>query len=206
MRDGLKWGWKISAVVLAIGLVGTSIAGAKDDNGNPFKQVLAKLEQILAKLDSSSPGANSTQRWDQNLPAGSRFTVLAAFQNQAVVDSNTGLVWEQAPAVTTANFQDSTYACANKVIGGVKGWRLPAVPELGSLVEPSVATPGPTLQPGHPFTNVQSAYYWSATTHAVTPTTAWTLSFSTGNFGSDNKMGGSHLAWCVRGPMNADTY
>ncbi|MEQ1656780.1 MAG: DUF1566 domain-containing protein [Nitrospira sp.] len=209
MKDGWKnrWVWSVSAVVLIGGLLGTSVVGAKDDKGNPFTQILDKLDQILTKLNSSGgENGNHTLRWDQNLPSASRFTVLTAFQNQAVLDNNTGLVWEQAPALTTANFQDSTYGCANKSIGGLKGWRLPAIPELASLVDPSVAAPGPTLPAGYPFTNVQSVYYWSATTHAVTSSTAWTLSFNTGALGSNNKSSGSHLAWCVRGPMNADTY
>lgn len=147
-----------------------------------------------------------TQSWDKKLPSGSRFTVLTDFGGAAVRDNNTGLVWEKAPASTLAVFQDSTYGCANKNIGGQKGWRLPAIPELASVIDPSVATPGPTLPPGHPFTNVQSAFYWSATTHAVTTSTAWIVDFSTGVLGSDNKGSGSHLAWCVRGPMNADAY
>lgn len=207
MRDGWRLGWRVSAFVLVVGLLGTSVVGAKDDSGHPFTQILAKLDQILAKMNSGGTGAaNYAQRWDQNLPAGSRFTVLAAFQNQAVLDNNTGLVWEQSPALSTGDFQDSTYACANKNIGGTKGWRLPAAPELGSLVDPSVATPGPTLPPGHPFTNVQSQVYWSATSHAITPTTAWTMNFTSGDFNSDNRMNGRHLAWCVRGSMNTNMY
>lgn len=203
----VRFGLMVGAAVLTGGLLAVTTVSAQNNNANPFTQVLNKLDEIIGKLNNAGSGeTNYTQRWDRALPAGARFTILAAFYNQAVLDNNTGLVWEQSPAVTTANFQDSTYACANKVIGGQKGWRLPAVPELGSLVDVLAVSPGPAVQPGHPFANVQSTYYWSATTHAVTPVTAWTLDFSTGSFGSDNKMGGNHLAWCVRGPMNADTY
>ncbi len=77
-----------------------------------------------------------------------------------------------------------------------------------------MASPGPTLPPGHPFTNVQPAGYWSASTHGVTPTTAWVGFFGqvvggpphAGDLGSDNKANGRLLAWYVRGGMNADTY
>jgi hypothetical protein len=202
-----RWGLLIMAIAV-IGLLAiSSRTGAADKNGNSFSEILDKLNEVLARLNSGGSGeANHTLRWDQNFPGANRFTVLPAFLNQAVLDKNTGLVWEQAPASTSAVFQDSTYGCANKSIGGTKGWRLPAIPELASLVDPSVAAPGPTLPPGHPFSNVQSAFYWSATSHAVTPTTAWLVSFNTGTVGSDNKSSGSRLAWCVRGPINADMY
>jgi hypothetical protein len=208
MKDGWtkRWGLLITTTAVIGSLVITSTIGAADNN-NPISQILNKLDEVLGKLNSAESGeANHTLRWDQNLPGASRFTVLPAFLNQAVLDKNTGLVWEQAPATTSAVFQDSTYGCANKSIGGTKGWRLPSIPELASLVDPSVAAPGPTLPPGHPFSNVESAFYWSATSHAVTPTTAWLVSFNTGLLGSDNNSSGSRLAWCVRGPMNADMY
>lgn len=36
--------------------------------------------------------------WDQKLPAATRFVVLMDWNNEAVLDRETGLVWEQAPA------------------------------------------------------------------------------------------------------------
>jgi hypothetical protein len=200
----IQWGWRIGTIVLIGGLLFTSVANAHDDKDD--SKILNKLDRILNKLNKDTGQENTTLRWDQNLPSASRFTVLSAFYNQAVLDNNTGLVWEQSPSLTTANFQDSTYGCANKSIGGQKGWRLPAIPELATLVDPSVAAPGPTLPAAHPFTNIQSVFYWSATSHSVTPTTAWTLSFNTGDLGSNNKASGNHPGWCVRGPMNAETY
>jgi hypothetical protein len=202
-----SFAFTVSAIAIIAGLIFIAVGGANGDNGNPIDRTLTKLDEILAKLNNAASGeVNHTLRWDQNFAGANRFTVLPAFLNQGVLDKNTGLVWEQTPSSTSAVFQDSTYGCANKSIGGTKGWRLPAIAELASLIDPSVTAPGPTLPPGHPFTNVQSAFYWSATTHAVTPTTAWLVSFNTGMLGSDNKSSGSRLAWCVRGPMNADTY
>ena len=42
-------------------------------------------------------------------------------------------------------------------VGGTKGWRLPSVAELASLVDP--ANSNPALPTGHPFSNVQSPFY-----------------------------------------------
>lgn len=207
-----RWISGLGAALVGV-LFLTSIVTA-DEGKNPFAQIMNKLDQILAALNSAGDDGNHALRWDRNIPAAQRFVVLAAFSNAAVLDKNTGLVWEQSPSTTTYPWQDATYACANKNIGRQKGWRLPSIPELGSLIDPTVATPGPTLPPGHPFTNVQAAGYWSASTHGVTPSTAWVAFFGqvaggpphAGDLGSDNKANGRLFAWCVRGGMNADTY
>jgi hypothetical protein len=73
---------------------------------------------------------NYTLRWDQALPAAQRFVVLAAFNNEAVLDKNTGLVWEKSPQTTTNTWLGACHDCLNKTIGGQKGWRLPSIPEL----------------------------------------------------------------------------
>jgi hypothetical protein len=73
-------------------------------------------------------------------------------------------------------------------------------------VDPAVAPPGPTLPPGHPFLNVQSDFYWSATSNAEFPTTeALGVAFGNGTV-SDNNKTNPFLTWCVRGGMNADQY
>jgi hypothetical protein len=97
------------------------------------------------------------------------------------------------------------FHCTRRTTGGRKGWRLPSMPELASLIDPSVPLPGPTLPPGHPFTNVQSASYWSATTNAEDPTDAWGVIFFVGDVLSGSKASSIH-AWCVRGGNNADRY
>ena len=146
-----------------------------------------------------------TPNWDKALPAASRFVVLAAFANAAVRDNETGLVWEQSPQTTTDTWGGARGTCINKNVGGRKGWRLQSIPELASLMDPSVAFPGPTLPPGHPFTGVQSAVYWSASALADFPSHAWHVGFTFGGVGVTDKAF-SNRVWCVRGGMNADQY
>jgi len=143
--------------------------------------------------------------WDKALPAAQRFVVLAAFNNDAVRDNNTGLVWEKSPQTAAVTWNGARFACINKNVGGQKGWRLPSIPDLASLIDPSVAPPGPTLPSGHPFHNVQSAGYWSATTSAEDASDAWFVYFGRGFVDHDSKTHTGH-AWCVRGSMNADAY
>ena len=178
-----------------------------------FRQIMDKLDQVLAatkaagaEAESKKSGAEEveeTQLWDKVLPASQRFVVLAAFGNDAVLDKETGLVWEKSPQSTAVSLTNARLACANKAVGGRKGWRLPALPELASLVDPSVASPGPTLPAGHPFMAVQSANYWSASAHMDNPTLTWGVGFSNGAVLGVSKAFDQRV-WCVRGGLNAN--
>jgi len=178
-----------------------------------LRQISDKLDQVLAATKAASAEAESTKRssddnnqalsWDKVLPASQRFVVLAAFNNEAVLDKETGLVWEKSPQSAAVSSSNARLACANKAVGGRKGWRLPALPELASLVDPTVASPGPTLPSGHPFLAVQSANYWSASAHADNATLIWGVGFSNGAALGVSKAFDQRV-WCVRGGMNAN--
>jgi hypothetical protein len=158
-----------------------------------------------AEEQGSSPDRQIlSQSWDKKLSGASRFTVLSDFGGAAVRDNETGLVWEQSPETKTVNWVSARFQCTSRKIGGRMGWRLPSVHELASLVDPSVS-PGPTLPAGHPFANVQADHYWAATSFAGKPTHAWNVGFVMGMV-HDIKVTDSHNVWCVRGPMNTDTY
>ena len=174
---------------------------------NPFKQILLKLDEVLLNLNGARGGGeegNYTSRWDTNKPSASRFTVLAEFGNAAVRDNNTGLVWEQMPTMvldwTSARFQ-----CLNKAVpavGGTRGWRLPSVTELTSLVDPSLPAPYvPTV-----FAGVQVGNYWSATTIADGGSlNKFSVDLGAGTVGSTNK-GNTNNVWCVRGSTTESAY
>jgi hypothetical protein len=154
----------------------------------------------------SGPGPYYAEpAWDRKMGAG-RFLVLTNWASAAVLDKETGLVWERSPSITTFTWIAARGHCTEAITtGNRKGWRLPSVHELQSLIDPSVAPPGPALPLGHPFLTVQSAFYWSATTDAENPSDAWFVSFGDG-FVSDAGKPGSHQVWCVRGGMNAAGY
>ncbi len=210
-----KWLSGIGIVVLSGGLVlanyGSGVTPAEADFVNPFPIIIAKLNQILAKLSTSGGGAgNHTLRWDTNNASDTRFTT--AFPG-AVLDNNTGLVWEQAPAADLHAWVPANAYCVRKTIGGTVGWRSPSVVELKSVQDPSLPAPfvpasAFTIAPDATSPGVHLAYYWSATTSAENNTGAWVVSFLHGGIGSDSKSGPTSppYAWCVRGGMNADTY
>ena len=144
--------------------------------------------------------ATPSQNWDTNLKGTARFTILPDFGGSAVRDNNTGLVWGQAPDTTLRLWRDTTVYCVNKNVGNTRGWRLPSVMELASLIDPSLPPP---FIPGTVFTGVQLNQYWSATTTGER--SVWKVNFDTGNV-DISLMTEVYLSWCVRGPMNSHTY
>jgi hypothetical protein len=215
MSSRSEWMRGMSAVVLVGGLMitgwGLGVASAAppaSNPGNPFQVILDKLDQALAAITAAGGQGNHTLQWDQALPAAQRFVILSAFNSDAVLDKNTGLVWEKSPQGDNTTWSTALGLCLIKDVGGQKGWRLPAIPELASLYDSSVAGPGPTLPLGHPFVNVQSGGYWSATTISYLSTHSWEVIFRPGNLGGvsldDKGLGG--YVWCVRGPMQESVY
>ena len=145
--------------------------------------------------------------WSNIIPnAVKRFVVLADFSNLAVLDRETGLVWEKTPNPNpAADWVQASANCVNKSIANRKGWRLPSVVELASLIDTSQSFP--TLPTGHPFTNVQADNYWTSTTYEPDRNIAWGVNFNGGSVSVILFKNGTGLwAWCVRGPMNADAY
>lgn len=145
----------------------------------------------------------ATPAWDQTLPATTRFLVLTNMSSEAVLDRETGLVWEKSPDTTTHIWYAGSSHCLNLEKGGRKGWRMPTVEELASLVDPSVPSPGPTLPAGHPFA-VQSSAFWSATTFTKVADYAWFVDFGDGDLIPDGKSLEGIYVWCVRGGKGPD--
>src|SRR5438128_10641825 len=100
-----------------------------------------------------------TPSWDQQLDCTKthcpRFIVLSDWSGAAVLDLETGLVWEQSPSASPADWFGAQARCNSLTAGDRLGWRLPTLQELASLVDPTQSNPA--LPPGHPFSNVQSA-------------------------------------------------
>jgi hypothetical protein len=131
-------------------------------------------------------------------------------KSEAVLDRETGLVWERSPSTSLFIFanQQATLHCNTLAVGNRKGWRLPSVQELASLVDADPAnTNSPRLPPGHPFQNVQSdinATYWSANQVGVAGTQfAWNVFMGFGNVGTDAAVV-PHFVWCVYGGKGLD--
>ncbi len=184
-------------VALALLVPGLSFAGSLEPS-DPPGPTMRTLDEIY-----------STNSWSKKLPCDSqtncpRFEVLADFNNEAVLDKETGLVWEKAPRQGNTQDWNTAQSDCNLLVdvGGRQGWRLPTLQELTSLTFTDVSK-GWALPGGHPFSNVRSDIYWSATTTASNTSTAWFVWFGNGAGGGEPKTN-RHYVWCVRGGQGVD--
>ncbi|HSF67467.1 MAG TPA: DUF1566 domain-containing protein [Nitrospiraceae bacterium] len=153
---------------------------------------------------TSSDVPNVAQKRDKALPATQRFVVLSDFANDAVLDKETGLVWEKSPQTTSAIWIVANRTCNEKNVGGRKGWRLPSLQELTSLVNPSIVPPALALPEGHPFLAIRSAVYWSATRVGEDPKGSWGVHFGLGGGATFIHWAHPGQVWCVRDGMSKD--
>jgi len=191
----------------------------------PLPQDPPAIEQQLTDHDTDIQTLlfellSRQQSWDQTLPAAERFVLVMG--GAAVLDHETGLVWQKEPGDINGfggvteddrlDWEDARYHCANLNDGGRKGWRLPSVHELNSLVDLNGDQSSlVNLPTGHPFSSIQDNRYWSATVSARVSTAAWAVRFNadanpkTATF-DDNK-NFELFVWCVRGGQNhGDTH
>jgi hypothetical protein len=133
--------------------------------------------------------------WDKIIPAAQRF--VDALDGTAVLDKETGLVWEKTPDATLRTWQDSMVHCSSLYLGGRMGWRLPTLEELASLVDKS--NPGTIKLPaGHPFQNATPGNYWSSSGYIDNVAYAWAVSLISGGVLGGMKTGNCYT-WAVRG-------
>ncbi|MDN3515004.1 MAG: DUF1566 domain-containing protein [Candidatus Brocadia sp.] len=107
---------------------------------------------------------------ESKLEASKRFEVV--LNGEAVLDKETGLVWEKSPEVIQIHHGTDEiyeYVC-DKEVEGRKGWRIPSVYELASLID--TKQQNPSLPKGHPFTkevSINKGYNFVQTLRALTP-------------------------------------
>jgi hypothetical protein len=195
------------AILLTLFLPGLGLAGSLEPSDPPAP--------TMKTLDQIPP------TWSQKLQCDlvetihgprrvcPRFEVLADFNSEAVLDKETGLVWEKSPDQSDRSWYTAvqTY-CYNKSVGNRKGWRLPTAEELASLVDSTRTEPA--LPAGHPFTIIctetDCPRYWTATTApSGVSFTHWAVFVEMyfGDLDSEPK-GLTHRSWCVRGGRGVD--
>jgi hypothetical protein len=155
------------------------------------------VSPVIQKLEQIPPS------WSQKLPASERFVLV--LDGAGVLDMETGLVWERSPVIRTYVWEDAVGHCIVFELGGRKGWHLPTIEQLASLVDASGRLPS-----GSPFDTdcadgycVYSTEYWSATTDVEDNTRNWFLNFGNGDIGRSRS---AAYAMCVRGGQSLDGY
>jgi hypothetical protein len=131
-------------------------------------------------------------------PASTGLPNPASYTNNgdgSVTDNVTGLVWEDTVDNGTyaPQAQVATY-CASKGAG----WRLPTRLELVSLVDFTIAMPGPTIDDAS-FPNTPSDAFWTSSAFIGYAGSGWDVSFFLGSAAYSDVTNG-HRARCVRDP------
>ena len=199
------------ALMVLVGMVGgfgmSSVAAE-----SPWASIQQQLQLIQQSLDSLQSAVNQMPpSWSKKLRCDTtdcpRFELV--LDDAAVLDKETGLVWQREPANTAYTWDAAFNYCHTELnLGGRKGWHLPTIEQLSSLVDTS-STGSVILPDGHPFINVQPVPYWSATTMMFenNPHLAWLVHFNDGGVSVGVK---SHpqnrSALCVRGGQTYDDF
>ena len=147
-------------------------------------------------LGGASVAGAKPPQWDKTFNGKSRFKVLSGFGGLAVLDRETGLVWERDSTQGSSTWSSSRLICRTRTVGGRMGWRLPTVEEFTSLADAS--GPGPVLPAGHPFAFINWDY-WTATTLDGSPNVAIVVNPTDFSMKFTEGKDGSNGFWCVRG-------
>jgi hypothetical protein len=153
-------------------------------------------------------GRDVTEPANSDGKLGFSYSPVGAYSKEECVRDNiTGLTWEGKPTTglraagnTYNNLGDnnandaSTYVATVNAIKlcGYSDWRLPTADELQTLVDYSVAYPGPSIDSTW-FPNTQQWVYWTATPYAGEASSAWDLYFDNGGMGTGNHYNYIHV-------------
>jgi hypothetical protein len=148
----------------------------------------------------------ATPSWDQTMACTApvncpRFVVLSNFNSEAVLDRETGLVWERSPDAHLFLWSSAVFHCSMTKTGNRMGWRLPTVAELTSLIDPATSVP----PAGHPFVNVQQFEYWSGTSNMRNFDFGYAFElYGLNRLLNKERANAQAYVWCVRGGQGAD--
>jgi len=162
--------------------------------------LLASSHSAQAQATAVGP-YYATPSWDQTFPCTAtscpRFVVLSNFNNEAVLDRETGLVWMRSPNTLFPSSvqRQAASICRNGWTGGRFGWRLPSITELSSLADASKFVSLPD-----PFIGV-SGEFWSGTHDDVFTASQFTFNFSSHSIGLPPESTDEAGVLCVRGPQ-----
>jgi hypothetical protein len=129
-----------------------------------------------------------------------RFAILSNFQEEAVLDRTTQLIWERSPSASEVTWSTAQTRCGLKRTGGQTDWRLPSFIELMTLIEPirHQNSSLPALPAGHPFQRIKAGPYWTSDMSPLKPAEAYAVDFLRADVAPRQK-DQPHPFWCVKG-------
>lgn len=166
--------------IAIVALLATDARGGGLDPGSPPASTMRPLDELMPAWDRAltaiGPDLCNTQRFKCVLPDGP--------SGLAVLDRETGLVWERTPATANDTWTNGNQGCVNKTLDARRGWRLPARDELQTLL----FSDGPG-----PFDLGNGGLFFF--TNQVSDDVGQEIYFGDGTVTGDT----TARAWCVRG-------
>jgi len=193
-RSGhLALGWLVAvgaALILVAVLSGIVHGGTLDPASAPAPTLrpLDDIAPVWSQALAHNDGADSCH--------SSRF--LCVFTDDAaVLDRETGLVWQRTANPAAVPWLTAITTCATAATGGRLGWRVPTEEELRTVMQIA-------LDPAAPFTVNAFGGYWTGRTVDGSTTDAFSiLAQGAGNRTVSPKTA-SLRYWCVRGGQAYD--
>lgn len=187
-------------IVIGTGAIGAGNNSVVIGNDSTTKTLLkgnVGIGTALVFPDGTTQTTASAPTWGQIIPGAERWQSVLG--GTAALDRETGLVWQKQTDGLTLPWVTADNYCRMLALGGRKGWRLPTIDELSTLVDTTMASPA--LPAGHPFTDAPdtlSNNYWSSSTYVFYIYYAWIVSFIDGNVRDYDENNESYFR-CVRG-------
>jgi len=199
-------------------LTGIAAAGANVIGGDGVKVI--PIPNGLYSGGDKTATANDTNLVEGNIASGTTifgvagtlsfgladvptFTASTVGADHIATDNGTGLVWAAYDTeagcnggVALAQAAAITY-CDGLTFATKSDWRLPNIKELVSIVDYTIAWPGPTIDMTI-FTSAKNQRYWSSTTLAGSADSAWGVNFVSGGVVTSSKTGTFYVR-AVRG-------
>jgi hypothetical protein len=193
IREKLAWITATALGLFVVASIATEVAGGPLDPPGTPSSTMRTLNEVLPSWHSSlsTQGACQSERWD------------CVIKGNAVLDRETGLVWQQDSLVNAdeLNWYDSLAICRTLNLEGKLGWRVPTIEEFFTLLDNFSQPPDP------PFTAGVNPRYWTASTDPANAANALYWSFTAGSIFPGAKSGVPATGigvWCVRGPGGID--
>ena len=155
------------------------------------------------KEKKAFPQANIINKLHSKLVCGKRdpgARFVTSKDGKEVCDRTTGNIWEQDPESDNPRqpmTQPQAIAfCETLDKGHGPVYELPSIQQLGSVLDYTIAPPGPVVDTGV-FTNVLPTVYWSGTPFAAPGGEGWGVDLGVGDVGF-NDTSSQVFVWCVR--------
>jgi hypothetical protein len=183
------------------GVTGSGGASGTGGNTAPLCSPTC-VPEVAICCDGNSEACVGTRIPMGDGTTGDQYAVTA--DGLTVVDKITGLIWQRdglglrggcsGDGNLTCNWAEAQAYCAGLSLGGLSGWRLPAVMELRTIVDYTRVSPAIDQRA---FPSTPSEWYWTSSPSAGSSGYAWYVYFDSG-YSLCNGVGNYYRVRCVR--------